>query len=123
MSNQFTPKTNIKLKANQAIYLLMVLSSAICFTVGGVFMKLSQGLSQPIPSLLVYVFFIAGASIQTIAMRKASLGVTYIVVLCLESVLAFLFGVLVFQENYSYTNFVGLSFIIAGMSFLHGDDT
>jgi small multidrug resistance pump/quaternary ammonium compound-resistance protein SugE len=123
MNNQLTPKTIIKLKANQAIYLLMVLSSAICFTVGGVFMKLSQGLSQPIPSLLVYLFFIVGASIQTIAMRKAALAVTCIVVLCLESVLAFLFGVLLFQERYSYTNFVGLSFIIAGMSFLHGDDT
>jgi small multidrug resistance pump/quaternary ammonium compound-resistance protein SugE len=56
-------------------------------------------------------------------MRKAALAVTCIVVLCLESVLAFLFGVLLFQERYSYTNFVGLSFIIAGMSFLHGDDT
>lgn len=82
-------------------------------------MKLSEGLSQPIPSLLVYFFFIAGASLQTIAMRKAALGVTYIIVLALESVLAFLFGALVFKENYSLVNFIGVSFIVAGMSFLH----
>jgi small multidrug resistance pump/quaternary ammonium compound-resistance protein SugE len=105
------------------MYLLMVLFSAICFTVGGICMKLSQGLSELIPSLLVYLFFIAGASLQTIAMRKAALGVTYIVVLGLESVLAFLFGVLLFQENYSYVNFVGVSFIVAGMSFLNGGET
>ncbi len=101
------------------MYLLMVLFSAICFTVGGIFMKLSQGLSQPIPSLCVYFFFIAGASLQTIAMRKAPLGVTYIFVLALESVFALLFGALVFQENYSFVNFVGVSFIVAGMTFLH----
>lgn len=104
------------------MYLLMVLFSAILFTIGGVFMKLSEGLSQPIPSLLVYIFFIAGASIQTVAMRKAALGVTYIVVLGLESILAVLFGVVLFQESLSYINVIGVSFIVAGMGFLHGEE-
>lgn len=103
------------------MYLLMVSSSAILFTLGGICMKLSQGLSQPLPSLLVYVFFIAGASLQTLAMRKGSLGVTSVVVLSLESVLAFVFGVLLFHETYSFTNIAGVSFIVAGTSFLHGD--
>ena len=102
------------------MYLLMVLISAILFTIGGVFMKLSEGLSQPIPTLLVYIFFIAGASIQTVAMRKATLGVTYIVVLGLESILAVLFGVVLFQESLSYINVIGVSFIVAGMGFLQG---
>jgi small multidrug resistance pump/quaternary ammonium compound-resistance protein SugE len=100
----------------------MVLISAILFTIGGVFMKLSEGLSQPIPSLMVYIFFIAGASIQTVAMRKAALGVTYVVVLGLESVLAILFGVVLFHETLSYINVIGASCIIAGMSFLHVDE-
>jgi multidrug transporter EmrE-like cation transporter len=104
------------------MYLLMVVISAILFTIGGVFMKLSQGLTQPIPSLLVYIFFIAGASMQTVAMRRASLGVTYIVVLGLESVLAVLFGVVLFQESLSYMNLMGVSFIVAGMGFLHGEE-
>ncbi len=104
------------------MYLFMVLLSAILFTVGGIFMKLSNGLSELIPSLLVYIFFIAGASLQTIAMRRSNLGVTYVVVLGLESVLAFLFGVVLFQENYSYTNFMGVSLIVAGMGFLQSSD-
>lgn len=104
------------------MYLLMVLLSAILFTVGGIFMKLSNGLSELIPSLLVYIFFIAGASLQTIAMRRSALGVTYVIVLGLESVLAFLFGVVLFQENYSYTNFIGVSLIVAGMGFLQTSD-
>lgn len=104
------------------MYLLLVSLAAILFTVGGIFMKLSQGLSELIPSLLLYFFLIAGASLQTIAMRKAALSVTYVIVLGIETVLAFLFGVVLFQENYSYTNVVGVSFIVAGMGFLQNGE-
>lgn len=104
------------------MYLLMVFFSAILFTIGGVFMKLSQGLSQLTPSLLLYLFFIAGASLQTIAMRKSALSVTYVIVLGLETVLAFVFGVVLFQENYSYTNVVGVSCVVAGMGFLQSGE-
>jgi small multidrug resistance pump/quaternary ammonium compound-resistance protein SugE len=55
-------------------------------------------------------------------MRKAALSFTYVIVLGIETVLAFLFGVVLFQENYSYTNVVGVSFIVAGMGFLQNGE-
>lgn len=100
------------------MYLLMVLAAAVSFTVGGIFMKLSQGLSYLTPSLLVYVFFCTGASLQTLAMRKSDLGVTYILVLGLEAVLALLFGVFIFKEHYSLLKLLGVSLIVAGIIFL-----
>jgi small multidrug resistance pump/quaternary ammonium compound-resistance protein SugE len=105
------------------MYLLMVLAAAIFFTVGGIYMKLSEGLSQLVPSLLVYLFFLAGASSQTLAMHKSDLGGTYIFVLDLESVLALLFGVLIFKENYSFLKLLGVSLIVAGIIFLRSGDT
>ena len=60
---------------------------------------------------------------QTVAMRKGTLGVTSIVILGLESVLAVLFGVVLFRESLSYVNVIGVSFIVAGMSFLQGDES
>lgn len=100
------------------MYLLIVLAAAVFFTVGGVCMKLSQGLSHLTPSLLVYVFFCAGASLQTLAMSKSDLGVTYIFVLGLEAVLALLFGVLFFKEHYSFLKLLGVSLIVTGIIFL-----
>ena len=94
------------------MYLVLVLIAAISYTVGGIYMKLAAGFSQLIPSLLVYLFFVIGASLQTFAMHKAELGVTYIFGLGIESVLALLFGVLIFKENYSFWNFFGLSLIV-----------
>jgi small multidrug resistance pump/quaternary ammonium compound-resistance protein SugE len=51
-------------------------------------------------------------------MHKAELGVTYIFVLGLEFVLALLFWVLIFKENYSFLKLLGVSLIVAGMIFL-----
>ena len=51
------------------MYLMMVLVAAFAYTLGGMYMKLSKGLSELVPSLLVYFFLIAGASIEAIAMN------------------------------------------------------
>ena len=101
------------------MYLVLVLIAAISFTVGGIYMKLAAGLSQLVPSLLVYLFFVIGASLQTLAMQNSNLGVTYIFVLGLESILALLSGVLIFKENYSFLKLLGVSLIVAGVIFLH----
>lgn len=100
------------------MYLTMVFVSAFAYTLGGMYMKLSKGLSKLGPSLLVYFFLAAGASLETLAMQDSSLGVTYIFVVGLEFVLAFLFGSLLFRENYSYNNLFGVSLIVAGMILL-----
>jgi len=105
------------------MYLLMVLAAAVFFTVGGIYMKLSHGLSHLTPSLLVYLFFCAGASLQTLAMRKSDLGVTYILVLGLEAVLALLFGVWLFKEHYSFLKLLGISLIVAGIAFLRSSNS
>lgn len=100
------------------MYLVLVLIAAISFTIGGIYMKLAAGLSQLVPSLLVYLFFVIGASLQTLAMQNANLGITYIFVLGVESILALLSGVLIFKENYSFLKLFGVSLIVAGIIFL-----
>lgn len=101
------------------MYLFMVFVAAFAYTMGGMYMKLSKGLSKPGPSLLVYFFLMAGASLESLAMHHAELGVTYIFVIGLEFVLAFLFGSVFFQENYSHSNLFGVSLIVAGLILLN----
>jgi multidrug transporter EmrE-like cation transporter len=100
------------------MYFIVVLLAAISFTIGGIYMKFSQGLTELIPTLLVYFFFILGASLQALAMRDTSLGMTYVIVLGCEAVLALLFGVLLFKENYSLFKLLGVSLIVTGITFL-----
>lgn len=101
------------------MYLFMVFIAAFAYTVGGMYMKLSKGLSKPGPSLLVYFFLTAGASLECLAMYNAELGITYIFVIGVEFLLVFLFGTLFFQEKYSHVNLFGVSLIVAGLILLN----
>lgn len=104
------------------MYELMAAGAALSFAIGGIFMQLSDGLSNPIPSLLVYLMFAIGASIQALAMRQSTMGVTYIIVLGLEAVLAILFGILFFKEGYSFLKLIGVVLVTAGFILLRSGE-
>ncbi len=76
-------------------------------------MKLSEGLTRFWPTVLVFALFISGAALQTLAMKREDLAVTYILVVGLESILAFLFGVFLFSESCTPWRIAGV-FLIAG---------
>ncbi|MBV9469667.1 MAG: hypothetical protein JO316_06395 [Abitibacteriaceae bacterium] len=103
------------------MYFIAALLAAVCFTLGGICMKLSQGLTRLWPSLLVFVCFLIGAGLQTVAMRKSQLSVTYILVLGLEAVLALLFGVFIFKESWTVSRTLGLLLIIVGIILLRAE--
>ncbi len=92
-----------------------VILAALFFTVGGVFMKLSDGLTKFWPTLIVFALFLIGAALQTLAMKREDLAVTYLLVVGLESILAFLFGVLVFSESCTPVRVAGVLLITGGI--------
>jgi multidrug transporter EmrE-like cation transporter len=100
------------------MYLFLAVMAALSFTIGGVFMNHSAGLTRLAPSLLVYLFFAAGASLQTLAMRTAGLGMTYILVLGLEAMLSLAFGALFFKEGCSLQKLFGAAMVVAGIILL-----
>lgn len=55
-----------------------VILAALFFTVGGVFMKLSEGLTKFWPTVIVFALFLVGAALQTLAMKREDLAVTYL---------------------------------------------
>jgi multidrug transporter EmrE-like cation transporter len=99
--------------------LVLSLVAALLFTVGGVFMKVSNGLSRLGPGALALALFLGGAVVQTIALKQSELGVVYVFVLGLEAVLAFAFGVLFFGEGVSLPKLAGVALIIGGFALLH----
>ena len=92
-----------------------VILAALFFTVGGIFMKLSDGLTKFWPTMIVFALFVTGAGLQTLAMKREDLAVTYLVVVGLEAILAFLFGVLVFSESCSPALIAGVLLIALGI--------
>jgi multidrug transporter EmrE-like cation transporter len=98
------------------LYFGMAIAAALAFTVGGVFMKLSQGLTHPLPTLAMLGLFALGAALLTLSIdARGELGPAYLVVLGLEAVLAFAFGAMLFGENANLGRMLGLALLIAGM--------
>lgn len=97
---------------------VFIVASALAFAVGGIFMKLSQGMTQLPGTIGLFACFILGAALQTLALRQADLGVAYIAVLGLEAALAFGFGVYFFQEVITPWRLLAVGLIVGGIAIL-----
>jgi multidrug transporter EmrE-like cation transporter len=100
------------------MYLLLLIAASILFAVGGLFMKLSVGLTRFTPALLVFIFFGAGAACQAIAMKHADMGVAYVLVLGLEAVVAFAISVFALREAAPPARIVAVLLIVSGIVLL-----
>ncbi len=100
------------------MYLLLLIVASLLFATGGLFMKLSQGLTQLAPSVFVFIFFIAGAACQTVAMKRADMGVAYVFVLGLEAVAAFLISIFALNESAAPSRIFAVLLIVSGIVLL-----
>lgn len=103
------------------MYLFISISAALCFAIGGIFIQLSEGFSKLIPSLLVYICFAIGASLQIYATNNSSAGITYILVLGLEAILVFFISNFMFKEPYSLVKMLGITLVVVGVIFLRSE--
>ncbi|MBC7807023.1 MAG: small multidrug resistance protein [Akkermansiaceae bacterium] len=104
--------------------LLLAVLSAVCFTIGGVFMKHSDGLTKLAPTLTVFALFLVGACFNILLMKREDLGVAYVFVLGLEAVLAFLLGIWIFKEPVLLPRVLGVVLIVGGILLLKsGEET
>jgi multidrug transporter EmrE-like cation transporter len=96
----------------------MLLTAALAFSTGGVFMKLSQGMSRPAPTAAFLALFIAGAALQALGMRRDDFSVAYIFVLGLEVVVTVLFSVFYLHEALPLSRLAAVLLVIAGIGWL-----
>jgi multidrug transporter EmrE-like cation transporter len=97
-----------------------VIAAALAYTVGGYFMKEADGFARLGPALAVLGLFGLGATLQIFAMRGQEMTTTYLVVLGLEAVCAFAFGVLLLGEALTWQKVAGSVIVCAGVALLRG---
>jgi len=104
------------------MYLVLIFAAAVTFTIGGAFMKASEGMTRLKPTLLSHLCFAVGATFQALALRDAELGVAYMFSLGLEVLLLFMLGQLFFAEAASKRKVLGVVSIVVGMILMHHGD-
>jgi small multidrug resistance pump len=78
-------------------------------------MKLSQGFTRPLPSVLVFVLYMVSFSFMILALKKMELGVVYAIWAGLGTALIALIGIVWFQESASLLKIVSILFIVLGV--------
>jgi multidrug transporter EmrE-like cation transporter len=95
--------------------LLLSLLAAGAYTMGGFFMRKSEGFAYALPAAMVFGCFGVGAALQTLAMKRSELSINYILVLGLEAALALLLSIAFLGEAMSPRKAAGLALILAGV--------
>lgn len=98
-------------------FLFLVVASAL-YAVGGLFMKLSSGMSRPAPTIAFLILFVGGAVLQALGMRRTDLAVSYIFVLGAEALVAVALSALYLHERYPPSRVAAILVILLGMLWL-----
>jgi small multidrug resistance pump/quaternary ammonium compound-resistance protein SugE len=98
--------------------LFQLILAATMYAVGGLFMKLSDGVSRPGPTAAFIVLFVLAATIQAMGMRRAAMGPSYIFVLGAETLVSALLSVLYLQEQWSPLRVFAVLLVVLGIALL-----
>ena len=94
----------------------MILSLAIALEVAGTTsMKLSEGFTRTIPSILIFVFYAASFVALTFALKKIDLSIAYAIWAGAGTALITAIGILWFKEPATAIKLLSILLIIAGV--------
>lgn len=86
---------------------------------GTVSMKISDGLTRVVPTVLIFVFYAASFAALTLALKRIEIGVAYAIWSGAGTALIAVIGIVHFREPASLLKFASIFLIVAGVAGLH----
>ena len=97
------------------LYWLCLAGAIVLEIAGTTSMKLSQGFSRTLPSILIFVFYALSFALMTIAVKRIDMSVSYAIWSGVGTMLIALIGVLWFHESLTAVQVASIVLIIAGV--------
>ena len=102
----------------------LILSFAILLEVSGTLcLKLSQGMTRPLPVIGVAVFYLGTFFLMSLSLKNLEVGTVYAIWSGVGTALIAIIGVLYFGESMHWVKVLGLCFIIGGVILLRQNST
>ncbi|NBR69961.1 MAG: QacE family quaternary ammonium compound efflux SMR transporter, partial [Verrucomicrobia bacterium] len=86
---------------------------------GTVCLKLSHGMTRPLPVVGVVIFYLSTFTLMSLCLKNLEIGTVYAVWSGAGTALVAIIGILYFAENFNWMKILGLSLVIAGVILLH----
>ncbi len=94
----------------------VLLISAICMEVcGTTCLKLSEGFTRWVPSVLIFVFYGVSFTLMSFAVRKLDLSLSYAIWSGVGTFLIALIGLFWFKEPFTVLKAISMALVIAGV--------
>lgn len=94
---------------------IYLLTAGILEIIWATYMKLSEGFSKPVPSIITLVTMVASFWLLSLAMRYLPLGTAYTIWTGIGAVGAFIVGIVFMGESVNATRIVAAILIVAGI--------
>ena len=100
-------------------YWLYLATAIVLEVIGTTSMKLSAGFTKTIPSIMMFVFYLASLAVLTLALKKIDVSIAYAVWAGLGTALIATIGIVYFHESATLLKTISILLIIAGVVGLH----
>ena len=97
------------------IYWLCLAGAILLEIAGTTSMKLSQGFTRTLPSVLLFIFYALSFTLMTVAVKRIDMSVSYAIWSGVGTTLIALIGVLWFREPLTTIQIVSIALIILGV--------
>jgi small multidrug resistance pump len=98
------------------IYLVIAILTEV---VGTTMMKVSQGLTRLMPSVLMFVMYAISFVFMALALKKIEVSTAYAIWSGLGTALIATIGIMAFRESFSLPKLAGIMLIIGGVVLLN----
>jgi small multidrug resistance pump len=97
----------------------LILSLSIALEVcGTVCLKLSHGMSRPLPVVGVILFYLSAFALMSVSLKSLEIGTVYAIWAAAGTALIAIIGILFFGESFPGGKILGLVFVIVGVILL-----
>jgi small multidrug resistance pump len=98
-----------------------IIIGSVAFSIGGAFMRPSEGFTRLWPSLIVAMCFVVGAGFLAKAVNRGGLSTTFVIGLGFEALISVGIGLAVLGERLTLAQTAGIAIILVGLATLkHG---
>jgi small multidrug resistance pump len=101
------------------LFWLYLLIAIVTEVVGTTMMKVSQGLTRLVPSLLMFLLYGISFAFMALALKRIEVSIAYAVWSGLGTALIAAIGIFWFRESFSIPKLVGIVLIIGGVVLLN----
>jgi small multidrug resistance pump len=92
-----------------------IILGSVAFSIGGAFMRLSDGFTKFWPSVLIAACFVIGAGFLAKAVNEGGLSTTFVVGLGIEAVVSVAIGLAILGERLNLSQGAGVAIILVGL--------